>query len=38
MQQADYSHMPQLLQRPMETRVALQAQRLEKEPESQGPC
>lgn len=36
MQQTDYSHMPQFLQRPIETHVALQVQRLEKEYESQG--
>lgn len=33
----DYSHILQLLQRPMETHVELQGQRLEKESESQGP-
>lgn len=36
MQQTDSSHMPQFLQRPIETHVALQVQRLEKEYESQG--
>lgn len=38
MQETDYSHMLQLLQRPVETQVALRAQKLEKESESQGPC